>query len=72
MWCVNKGNLQVKALIPNGVQLLWHSARPLLYLSHLDCHVRIGSATFVFGNKALSADHCRSIRSNKTTHRTME
>lgn len=49
--------LQVKSLVPDGVELLRHGPCPLLDFANLNGHVRIGSAALVLGNQSLSAYH---------------
>lgn len=52
------GNLQMKFLIPYGIQFLWHCSGPFLHFAHLDSYVWIAGATFIFRYQSLSAYHC--------------
>ena len=55
-------DLQVEALIPHGIELLWHCSGAFLYFAHLNGDVRIRRATLVLGDESLSANHCATNR----------
>lgn len=50
-------DLQVEALIPHGIELLWHRSGAFLYFAHLNGDVRIRRTTFVLGDESLSTNH---------------
>jgi hypothetical protein len=53
----NVKHLQIKLLIPNGIELLGHCSRSFLHFAHLHCHVRIRGTTFIFCDQPLCADN---------------
>lgn len=63
-------NLQVEALVPNGVELLRHRLGPLLNLAYLDSDVWVGRAALVLCYQPLCAYHCfhaKAINTNQSS-----
>ena len=46
---MKRHDLQIEALVPDGVQFLRHGPGAFLHFAHLDGHVRIRRAALIFG-----------------------
>ena len=51
-------HVQIKFLVPDGVQVLGHSSRALLYFPHLYRDVGVGGPAFIFSDKSLCGFDC--------------